>query len=129
MVGPGWQGPTAAGIEQTFRAETDFILAIYRTQLFDPAEIDNVRAIQSRYKVQTLSEFLGTTAPPDSAAVDWIEPLTEAEQKTSLEFFDILNFVLAYCPTDHTEVELRKRFARIGVEPAGNSIRTNCRLS
>jgi hypothetical protein len=36
-------------------------------------------------------------------------------QKTSLEFFNILNFVLRYCPTDPSEVELMQRFARIGV--------------
>ena len=35
-----------------------------------------------------------------------IKPLTNEEQKTSLEFFNIVNFVLGYCPTDPTEVEL-----------------------
>jgi len=32
-----------------------------------------------------------------------------------LEFFNILNLVLRYCPTDPSEVELMKRFAKIGV--------------
>ena len=32
-----------------------------------------------------------------------------------MEFFNILNFVLRYCPTDPSEVELMKRFAKIGV--------------
>ncbi len=44
-----------------------------------------------------------------------MKPLTKEEQKTSLEFFNIVNFVLQFCPTDPTEVELMARFARIGV--------------
>jgi hypothetical protein len=66
--------------------------------------------------VQPLSEFLGKPAPPAAPAVSWIKPLTTAEQKTSLEFFNIVNFVLGYCPTVPSEVELRKRFAQIGIE-------------
>lgn len=116
VAGPGWNGEPPKGIKKVFRAETDFIVAIYRTQLFNSADIDNVIKIQNQYKVQTLSEFLGTAAPKSAPAVDWVKPLSKPEQKTSLEFFNIVNFVLGYCPTDPTEIELRKRFARIGVE-------------
>ena len=35
---------------------------LYRTQLFDPSDIDNVKKIQAGYKVQPLSQFLGTAA-------------------------------------------------------------------
>ena len=37
------------------------------------------------------------------------------QQKTSPEFFNILNFVLQFCPTDPSETELMARFAKIGV--------------
>ena len=89
---------------------------MFRTQVFDPADIDNVKKIQAGYKVQPLSAFAGTAAPPAAAAVDFVKPLTPEEQKTSLEFFNILNFVLGYSPTVPSEVKLRQRFARIGVE-------------
>ena len=36
------------------------------------------------------------------------------EQTTSLEFFNIVNFVLDFCPTDPTDIEFMKRFAKIG---------------
>ena len=36
IAGPGWKGENPKGIKKVIRAETDFILAIYRTQLFDP---------------------------------------------------------------------------------------------
>ena len=43
-------------------------------------------------------------------------PLTPEVQKTSsLEFFSILNFLLQFCPLVPSEVELRSRFAKIGV--------------
>jgi hypothetical protein len=36
-------------------------------------------------------------------------------QKTSPEFFNILNFVLQFCPTNPSEKKLMERFAKIGV--------------
>ncbi len=116
VTGPGWKGKVPDGIKKVVASETDFILAIYRTQLFNPADIGNVIKIQRGYQVQTLSEFLGTDAPKPAPTVDFIKPLTQEEQKTSLEFFNILNFVLGYCTPDPTEVELRERFASIGIE-------------
>ena len=116
VVGPGWKGETPEGIKKVMRCETDFSLAVFRTQLFNPADIENVIKIQGQYKVQPLSKFLGKPAPAAAPAVDWIKPLTKDAQKTSLEFFNIVNFVLGYCPVDPTEVELRKRFAKIGIE-------------
>jgi hypothetical protein len=115
VAGPSWKGETPMGVKKVIRSETEFIVAIYRTQLFNPADIDNVRKVQAGYKVQTLSSFLGTPPPKAAPVVDFIKPLTQEEQKTSLEFFNILNFVLQFCPTDATETELRARFARIGV--------------
>jgi hypothetical protein len=115
VAGPNWKGEMPKGVKKVIRSETQFIVAIWRTQLFNPADIDNVIKIQNGYKVQPLSAFLGTTPPPAAPVVDFVKPLTKAEQKTSLEFFNIVNFVLTYCPTDPTEVELMKRFAKIGV--------------
>jgi hypothetical protein len=114
IAGPSWKGETPVGVKKAFRADTEFILAFYRTQLFDPDDIDNVKKIQSGYKVQTLSAYLGQpskTAP----TIDFIKPLTPEQEKTSLEFFNVLNFVLQFCPTDPSETDLMARFARIGV--------------
>src|ERR1700721_340477 len=115
VVGPGWKGETPKGIKKVVRSETDILMPIYRVQLFEPNDIDNVKKVQSGFKVQTLSSFLGTPAPEAAPAIDFIKPLTIETQKTSLEFFNILNFVLRYCPTDPSEVKLMQRFAKIGV--------------
>jgi hypothetical protein len=115
VVGPGWKGETPKGIKKVVRSETDILMPIYRVQLFDPNDLDNVKKVQSGFKVQPLSSFLGAPAPKAAPAIDFIKPLTVETQKTSLGFFNILNFVLRYCPTDPSEVKLMKRFAKIGV--------------
>jgi hypothetical protein len=115
VVGPRWTGETPNGVKKVIRSETHFLMPIYRVQLFNARDIENVKKVQAGFKVQTLSAFLGQPSPPAAPAIDFIKPLTVETQKTSLEFFNILNFVLRYCPTDPSEVELMKRFARIGV--------------
>ena len=115
VVGPGWTGETPNGVKKVIRSETDFLMPIYRVQLFNTGDIENVNRVQAGFKVQTLSAFLGRPSPPAAPAIDFIKPLTVETQKTSLDFFNILNFVLRYCPTVPSEIELMKRFARIGV--------------
>ncbi|MEQ9561588.1 MAG: DUF1254 domain-containing protein, partial [Woeseiaceae bacterium] len=99
IAGPNWKGEKPAGIKEVIRSETDFDMVLFRTQLFNPADLDNVKKIQAQYKVQPLSAFLGKPAPAAAPAVDWMKPLTQEEEKTSLEFFNVLNFVLGYSPT------------------------------
>jgi hypothetical protein len=88
------------------RSETDFALVLYRTQLFNPGDIENVKKIQAGYKVQTFSEFLGKPAPAAPPAVDFMKPLTADQERTSLQFFNVLNFVLQFCPTHPSEKAL-----------------------
>lgn len=115
IAGPGWKGETPNGVKKVIRSETELVLAAYRTQLFNPADIDNVKKIQAGYKVQTLSAFLGQPAPKAAPAIDFVKPLTPDTQRTSLQFFDILNLVLQFCPTHPSEKELMAHFAKIGV--------------
>lgn len=116
IAGPEWQGEMPKGISAVFRSGTNLAWALYRTQLFGPDDIAAVKAIQAEYKVEPLSSFLGTELPPPAPAIDFKDPLTPDEQRTSLEFFDLLNFVLKFAPVDPSETDLRERFARIGVQ-------------
>jgi hypothetical protein len=114
LAGPSWHGETPSGVNAVIRCETQFAFVLYRTQLFDSADIENVKKVQAGYKVQALSQFLGTPAPAPPA-VDFLAPLEADEARTSLEFFTVLNFLLQFCPTHSSETELMARFARIGV--------------
>jgi len=115
IAGPNWKGELPKGVKKVIRSETELILAVYRTQLFNPGDIDNVKKVQAGYLVQPLSAFLGQPAPSPAPAIDFIKPLTHDAEKTSLEFFNILNFVLQFCPTDPSETELMARFAKVNV--------------
>ena len=120
IAGPDWKGTTPKGVKQVIRSETELLIAIYRTQVFNPGDLDNVKKVQAAYKAQTLSEFLGQPAPKPAPAIDFIKPLTPEEQKTSPEFFNILSFVLKFCPTVPSEKTLMARFANIGVGAGKN---------
>ena len=119
IAGPTWKGTRPKGIKKVFLSETDYSLALFRTQLFNPADIDNVKKIQAAYQAETLSQFLArsTPAPPPGGAVRWPKfdkAMAEADP------FGYLAFLLQFCPTvggAKVEVSLRDRFTSIGIEP------------
>ena len=115
IAGPKWHGEKPQGITKVIRCETEIASAQFRTQLFNPADLDNVKKIQSQYIVKPLSAFLGQQAPKAAPSIDFPKPLTPVTQKTSLEFFTLLNFYLQFCPTHPSEQALMDRFAKIGV--------------
>jgi hypothetical protein len=115
LAGPRWKGEKPNGIKSVIRSETDFAFVLYRTQLFNPSDIENVKKIQAGYKVQTLSEYLGKPAPPSAPPVNFMKPLNVEQERTSLEFFNELNFILQFCPTNPVENALMARFTNIGV--------------
>src|SRR5712671_8138015 len=115
LAGPGWKGDAPKGVKKVFRCETELAFPAYRTQLFNPDDLENVKKVQAGYKVQPLSAFLGQSAPKAAPVIDFIKPLTAAEEKTSPQFFNILNFVLQFCPMVPSEKALMARFAKLGV--------------
>lgn len=115
IAGPGWNGEIPQGITKVFHSETELASATFRTQLFSPEDIDNVKKVQAGYKVEPLSTFLGKPAPKAAPQIDFVKPLSANDERTSLEFFNILNFVLEFCPTAPSENELMARFAKIGI--------------
>lgn len=114
VVGPDWQGETPPGIEQVFRSGTQFSLAGYRTQLFNPADMKNVEKIQAGYKVQTLSAYLKKPAPPAAPTVSFPK-IDKALAKTN--FFEYLDFALQFAPPTPEESAIRAQLARIGIGP------------
>jgi hypothetical protein len=115
IAGPGWKGEKPDGIKAVIRSETALSFVFYRTQLFRPDDIENVKRIQAGYKVQPLSAFLGTPAPASAPAIDFMKPISAEEQRTSLDFFKVLNFILQFCPTHRSETELMARFAKLNI--------------
>lgn len=115
IAGPNWKGEKPEGITRVIRCETEIACAQFRTQLFDPSDLENVKKIQEQYIVKPLSAFLNQAAPKAAPAIDFPKPLTPESQRTSLEFFSLLNFYLQFCPVHPSEKELREQFAKIGL--------------
>ncbi len=120
LAGPNWHGEKPAGIAEVIQSDTDFAFVAYRTQLFSPDDLDNVKKIQGEYQAQPLSAFLKQPPPAAPPAIDFVKPLAPDQEKTSPEFFKILNFALRYAPTLPAEKDLRARFATIGIGGDGN---------
>jgi hypothetical protein len=114
VVGPDWKGDTPAGIKQVFRSSTQFSVAGYRTQLFGPEDLDNVKKVQAGYKVQMLSAYLKQTPPPAAPTIDF--PKIDKEL-VKTNFFDYLDFALQFAPAQGNEKEIRAKLARIGIGP------------
>jgi hypothetical protein len=115
IAGPDWDGETPDGIEKVIRSETKWVFAVYRTQLFNPDDLENVTQIQSGYSIQPLSSFLGLPAPQAALDIPFIQPLTRDEIKESPKIFEQLNYLLQFCPTHPSEKELMKRFAKLDI--------------
>jgi hypothetical protein len=120
LVGPNWKGEKPEGINDVIRSDTDLALVIYRTQLFGPSDIDSVKKIQAGYQVAPLSVFLNQPSPAQAPPIDFVPPLPPDQEKTSPQFFEILNFALRFAPTLPNEKSLRDRFAQIGIGPDGS---------
>ena len=114
VVGPDWKGETPAGIKKVFHSSTQFSLAGYRTQLFDPTDMPNVEKVQAGYKVQPLSAYLKQPAPAPAPKIDF--PKIDKEM-VKTNFFEYLDFALQFAPAGPEEQEIRTKLASIGIGP------------
>lgn len=120
VAGPNWMGEKPEGIDEVIRFDTDLASVIYRTQLFGPSDLENVKRIQTGYQATPLSVYLNRPAPAPAPPIDFAPPLTPDQQRTSPQFFEILGFTLRTAPTLPEERELRERFAKLGIGPEGD---------
>jgi hypothetical protein len=114
VVGPDWKGETPAGIRKLFQSTTPFALTIFRTQLFNAADMPNVVKVQAGYKAQPLSTFLKQPAPPPAPKVEFL-PATTAGIKEN--FYQYLDAALQFVPVTPEDKAIRARLASIGIGP------------
>ncbi|QGM46073.1 DUF1254 domain-containing protein [Methylocystis heyeri] len=114
VAGPNWNGPTPPGIKKVFRSGTQFSLALFRTQLFDPEDMENVKKVQAGYKAQPLSAYLKQPAPAGTGPIAFPK-IDKKLAKTN--FFEYLDFALQFAPAQPNEIEIRENLASIGIGP------------
>lgn len=114
LIAPtGWQGEKPEGITDIIYCETNLFFTVVRTQLMNENDIDNVKAIQDTYQLQTLGEYKGTEALAPATIHDfptWVE----GEQFT-IASFKYLNFMLQFIDPVESEKTLMEKFAKIGI--------------
>jgi hypothetical protein len=113
IAGPDWKGDAPKGVTAVFKSETQFAYILFRTQLFNPADLSNVKKIQAGYKAEPLSAFTKQSAPAAAPAVSW--PATAADMLTTPAIFPYVNFLLQFCPTNPAEAALMDRFAKLNI--------------
>ncbi len=114
IVGPDWNGATPPHIKQVFHSTTPLSAVLFRTQLFNAADMPNVVKIQAGYKVQALSAYLKQPAPAAAAAIPYMKADADIAKK---EFWQVLNFALQYIPPSPDEAAIRAKLASIGIGP------------
>lgn len=112
LAGPDWQGEVPSGIKRVVRLGTQLAFTQFRTQLLNAGDLSRVKAIQSGYKVQPLSGYLGQQPPASPEKIDY--PSITREEMGS-RFWEYANFLLHFSPPMPGEEALRARLARIGV--------------
>jgi hypothetical protein len=114
VAGPDWKGETPAGIKKVFSSTTPFALTLFRTQLFNPADMPNVEQVQAGYKAQPLSAFLKQPAPSAAPKIDFLPATTEGIKKN---FYEYLDAALQFVPPSPEDKEVRAKLASIGIGP------------
>lgn len=114
VVAPDWNGSTPPGVKKVFRSSTQQALAIFRTQLFNPSDLDNVKRVQAGYAGQPLSSYLKQPAPAAAPSIAFPK-INKELAKTN--FFEYLDFALQFAPPAPNETEIRAQLASIGVGP------------
>ena len=114
VVGPDWKGATPPGIKKVFQSSTQLSIVIFRTQLFNPGDIDNVKKVQAGYKMQPLSTYQKQPMTTAAAAIDF--PKIDKEL-VKTNFFEYLDFALQFASPQENEKEIRAQLAKIGVGP------------
>ncbi len=115
IAGPGWNGATPAGVKAVIHSETQFAYALFRTQLFNMADLPKVNKIQAGYHAEPLSSFLHQAAPAAAPAVNWPKPAEIATP--SQDIFPVVNFLFQFCPPNASESDLLARFAKLNIGP------------
>jgi hypothetical protein len=118
IVGPDWKGEKPEGINEIIVAECNYLMALGRTQVSGPQDVEDAKAVQSGYQLQSLSEFLGTETTTQAKNPDF--PPYNPEKAKSIEFISYLNALMADGGIHNSEKELFKKFAKIGIIPGGS---------
>lgn len=117
LTGPDWKGEIPEDIKEVIPSETQLVFSIIRTQLFNPDDLKNVKAIQDAYRLEPLSTYLSLKTPAVVPAPNF--PQWKEGEQFAAAAFTYVDFMLTLVNTPEEEQTLMKRFAKIGLGTEG----------
>jgi hypothetical protein len=115
LASPTWKGELPKGVNRVIQGDSSFLGTLTRTQLIDPKDLPNVKKIQSEYKLQSLSAYLGKPAPEPAPAIEWM-PWKDGVETTD-GFWAYVNFLLPLTTPNPQDKAVQDRMAKIGLAP------------
>jgi hypothetical protein len=116
FVGPNWDGETPEGIDKVIESEGNYLLALARTQVFGPDDVEDAQAVMAGYKVESLGQYLGQDVQIMASPLLNLPPYNP--QKVSNEhFITYVNALMGMGKIHPSETLLFEKFAKIGIEP------------
>ena len=114
LASPSWSGDTPDGIMRVVRGESDLLGTLTRTQVIGgEADLPRVKEIQQSYRLQPLSSFLGTPAPPSAPAVQW--PVWTEGDETRETYWGYVAFLLPFIRQHPDDAAMYETLARLGL--------------
>ena len=114
MTGPDWDGETPEGITDVYKSEGDISFMIFRVFVANEGDLPGAKEIQDGMKLETLDEYMGKE--PSNAPLIEYEVYDDQIAK-SIDFISYVNFIMTHVDIHPTEVELFKKFEKIGIAP------------
>lgn len=113
VVGPDNTLPAdTSGFTGVIHSPSRIVAILGRVEVFDDADQVNAALIQQNFKIQTLSDYQGTTAPSGSTAALQDYDATTAD---GLGYLQYANLVFSLQPPEATDPALAAQLARIHV--------------
>lgn len=116
FTGPNWQGETPEGITKVIPSEGNYLLALGRTQVFGPDDVEQAQAVMNGYKVISLSEYEGKELKNTDSELATIPPYNPQQVKNE-NFITYFNALMAQTAMHESEKTLFEKFAKIGIVP------------
>ena len=113
VAGPNWNGKVPDGITKVFRSESQFNYVLGRILVNGKQDHDKVIALLHQYKVQPLSKYTGTHAPPQAPKVNFLP--YDSKKANSIEFISYFNFLLQFIKPHPADEKYYKEFSKYGI--------------
>ena len=115
LPSPSWKGKLPKGIDRAVRGESEFLGTLTRAQIIGGEEdLARVKQIQQSYKLQPLSDYLGTEAPAAAPAIDW--PAWAENDEMTEKYWSYVAFLLPYITPHPDDQSMYEKMASVGLE-------------